>query len=152
MTARTATTYEWVKGHTFVADPNAARAEIEAVAAQHGGICTPANLVERARPEGNPLHADLWNLSDEEAAYAHRCETAGRMIRHLRVRGGSAEPTPAFYNVTNGYVPADNAKRDPDFRAAVLRQAQGTLEATRRRYQHLSELDRVWAVIKDVVG
>jgi hypothetical protein len=147
-----ATAYEWLIARK--ADPNVVGREIARLAKRNGGFCTSAAYVDAARPETSPLHDTLlWD--DEQAAELYRRDQARHIIRDLRVVGGNPD-TPAFVHIRVddriGYVPAEQVAKDPDFMAYALEDAISRLNAVRRRYAALEELQGLWAEIDELAA
>lgn len=127
---------------------------IESIVQRHGR-CAPSTLVKEAQPEDSPLHA-LFTWDDTAAAANWRTHEARRIINAITVRvqtnKGEVE-APAFVSVGRikdnaehgtGYRPLNVVIADRNFRAEALQTALAELNAIRRRYQAIRDLDPVW--------
>ena len=125
--------------------------------AERDGCCTPAALVELARPKAHPLHSAFeWN--NRIAAEQWRVQQARQAINSVRCVNaeGKAEEAPAFVHIQvegngEGYAPLSVALTIPYQSAYVVEEALAALRGIRRRYQSISELAGVWSAIDAVI-
>lgn len=116
---------------------------------------TPSEYVEAARAEDSPLHPTLeWD--DMVAAHAHRIEQARGILRNIVVvREGAEGEKPgqiqAFVSIKTDerqeYVSTAQIVADDTLRERMLAEALNQLQAWRKRYAHLSELQELLAVV-----
>lgn len=156
-------TYTWNsnRSHPKV-DANLVGRTIESIV-ERDGLCAPSSLVEEAKPEDSPLHS-LFTWDDTEAATNWRTHEARGVINaiaiHIQTEKGEVE-APAFVSVGRvkdnaehgaGYRPLSVVIADRDFRAEALQTALSELNAMRRRYQALKQLDPVWEALELVAA
>jgi hypothetical protein len=129
-------------------------AELHAIAARHGNILRPADVVEAARDTESALHA-CFEWDDTVAAEQHRLWQARQLIRvvvipcpqvgqDMRVFVSLAEDR---HKSGGGYrmmvdVLADKAKR-----GALLAEALAELKRLQAKYGGLEELAKVWKAV-----
>jgi hypothetical protein len=139
--------------------PNAAqlaasrKRELEAIVAEHGAI-TPEYVLARASDEASPLHA-LFEWDDSEAAQKFRLVQAAMYIRGqarmYRVEG-SDEPmrVRAYISLPSDrgsgtFRPLAVVLDDEQMRTEMVGDALADYEKFKAKYQHLTELDRLFA-------
>lgn len=122
---------------------------------QTEGVITARRVVEEARPEDSPLHP-IFEWDDSVAAEDFRRNQARNLVRSLRVvikqdHTETPKEILAFVRVHQvrggGYIPTVKAMSEPDSRQQVLTDALRSLQAWRRRYDHLRELETIFAVV-----
>ena len=132
---------------------------VERLSEEHGGVCPSWAMVDEARPCSSLLHP-MFEWDDFAAAEAYRREQARHHIRELRiVTDDESEPVQAFVHVVRlhedapveGYRLTSLVVREEGEYAQVMNEALSGLKAWERRYRHLSELDKVFSVIAEVV-
>jgi hypothetical protein len=155
------TAYVWRAGSRRKTHVSAAVVgeEIAAVAAAHGGICSPGALVDRSRPNDAVLHGEfLWD--DSAAGEEYRKYQARNLVRAVVVVR-DATPAPAFVHVKivddqaqddesaiqEGYMRVEVAMQLPDLRGQVLSETIGMLSGLRRRLVELQHVQSVVAAI-----
>ena len=136
-----------------------AHKEIEKIKAK--GDLTPEAVIDAARAKRNPLHK-LFEWSDDVAAEKYRLIQAGRVLRSLEVvyvdrpkeptrcyevevKKSPGKPQPTIYTTH------EEAVQDPIVRERLLAESIKALMQWRRRFRLLSELDRVFNAIDEVV-
>lgn len=131
----------------------ARRAEVESIAAAHGGLATPEAVVAFAENPSTALHS-CFEWDDSEAAKKYRLVQAAEVIRVTVTLIEAPDGTPtrirAFVSLpsdrgVNGYRRTVDVLADPDQRAELLTMAQREYKAYRTRYQHLNELAVLFA-------
>lgn len=136
-----------------------ALAELERIAAEHGGLLRPRDVVEAARDPQSPLHGYFcWD--DHEAAERWRLEQAQALIRAaVTIVREDHPPVRAFVSLVADRAPGGGPYRAtadvlaaPDLRSALLEQAKRELAAFRRKYAVLSELAKVFAAIEELLS
>ena len=147
--------YQWKSASRIKADANDAGAMCEQLEKTVG--LTPANLLDANRDENAPLHNEFeWN--DAVAAEEYRLSQAGYIIRMLCVRQEEkpgAEPVRAFFRVDNDTKSYDSISvilQNEDKHKMLLRTAYAELEAFRRKYEQLSELELLFDCINDCIN
>lgn len=127
------------------------RDHLQAVYDQHGAL-TPELVVQAARPKNHPLHDQVFDRDQRDAAEAWYRERAHGLIRSVRIVYREAdETTPqrsvrAFHAVpaveTPGrftYVPTDQVIADDLTRQVVLREMEREWRSLLARYEHFEE-------------
>lgn len=71
------------------------KAIIEAEVERAGGELKPEALVKRARAKAHPLHAEIWGISDKDAALSWRVDIARKLISSVRIEAPVKNVTPA---------------------------------------------------------
>ena len=115
------------------------------------GELNAQNLVEVSRPENAPLHNEFtWN--NDLAAELWRKNQAQHIISHIVLETQEQTPIRAFFNIevrSPNYESISVITKQEDKYAALLRTALSELEAFKRKYIMLSELDRVIKAIEE---
>lgn len=116
---------------------------------------TAKNLLDASRPEDAPLHREFeWN--DDKAAELYRESQARFIIRNLVVADYSeksgCEPIRAYFKVSESkhYKSIETIVKIEDKRRILLQTAIKELQAFRKKYDALSELDGVFKAIEDI--
>ena len=116
---------------------------------------TPENVLEKARDEKTELHKCFeWN--DSIASEKYRLIQAREIIRHFVIVQEDKKDAPKIrqYQITtkmNTYEPTKMFIQKPDEYAALLERAKNELEAFKRRYQMLAELEQIFEAIEDLL-
>ena len=149
--------YAWNRSRAV--DAQVVGETVERLSDEHDGVCPSWALVDKARPDGSALHP-MFEWDDWAAAEAFRRDQARHHIRELRVvTEEDEEPVQAFVHIVRvgrdgpveGYRATRLVVESLDETAQMLAEALAGLRAWRRRYAHLSELDRVFAAVEEVV-
>ncbi len=132
----------------YRADPNKAYEEISSLKE-----ITPQNVVDLARNENSVIHNDFeWN--DTVAGEKYRNIQARQMIQNFVIvrEDKEAEPIRALQISTtvNEYKPVEIILRNEDEYQSLLKRAKGELEAFKRRYQTLTELEPIFEAMKQI--
>lgn len=114
---------------------------------------TPQNVVDLARNEKSALHNDFeWN--DTIAGEKYRKIQAAEMIRMFVFSPieENNEPTRVFEISTqkNVYKPTKMIVKNEDEYQSLLKMAMVELEAFKRKYNRLTELEAVFKAIEEV--
>lgn len=118
---------------------------------------TPEEVLERARSDkGSELHKCFeWN--DGIAAEKYRLSQARQIIQLLIVKpdkGKENEPKIRVFQITtetNNYQPIRLFIEQPDEYKALLQRAKDELQALKNRYKTLSELEKVFEAIDEII-
>lgn len=121
----------------------------------------PETIIQAARARKSPVHVFFWSLDEKQAAMEHRLLLARLMLASLLtvdvvVYDRKQKPRTIEYQTIvhssreGSYDYMEDAMSDPDKRGFLLAQAMAELQATKRRYQHLSELAVVFSTIERV--
>jgi hypothetical protein len=147
--------YRWREGYRASVPAQVAGERLAELAEANGGAVTPAIVVEDARPAGSPLH-DGFEWDDAIAAERHREDQARRMLRncwpvHIDA-DGVERPTLGYVHVDlpGGepvYVTTARAVSEADLYEQVRAEAMAAVQALRRRYEHIAELEDVFRAI-----
>lgn len=134
----------------FKADANLVAHEIMSI----GEAVTPAQIVEKARDEGTELHKCFeWN--DGVAAEKYRLYQARQVVCNLVIKRPEGDedkpPVRTLHKIDrahdSGYRPTELIVRNQDEYEKLLQQAYAELHAFKVKYQSLSELEEILALI-----
>lgn len=146
--------YQWKAIAGIKADPNKAAEQFEQL--EHTVGLTPKNLLDANREEGTVLHNEFeWD--DTIAAENYRVHQAGQIIRMLCVKPETEikDPTPirAYFTTSESksYEHINVILKSPDKYAELKAKAFSELQAFKRKYSMLSELDELMAIIDKLV-
>jgi hypothetical protein len=151
--------YGWSVGSSFRVSPQIAGEYIDDLKGKHGGVIRPIDVVEAARDPESPIHGEFeWDT--EKAAVTAWKQRARQMLNHLVIvvdvhKSDPEHTPPAFINVrvtkgSRGYASVDAVAASPEWQSYALDQCLKMLTGLKRRFNHLSELDSVWAAIDEV--
>lgn len=151
--------YAWNRARSV--DAQVVGEMVAGLAEAHGGVCPPQALVEVSRSPDAPLHG-LFEWDDTVAASAHRRQQARMVVRELRVvevTDEGEQHMQAFVHVirmdedqaSEGYRLTRLVVQSRDEYAQVMDEALAGLRAWRKRYEHLTELGSILAVIDEVL-
>lgn len=155
------TIYRFKDGAHLKGDAQAIGERLDSIRARPAGL-TPEAVVEDARPQASPLHAQFeWD--DAKAAERFRLGQAGHLIRCVTVVMDTQASRPAESQVTvRAFVPVlrtdgaavyestATALSDGDYRRQVLERAHHELVAVTRKHRELEELAEVVSAIERV--
>lgn len=154
--------YKWKKGAHVRGDAQIVGEELESLRRALGGRLTPSDVLEAGSSDRSPLHR-YFDWDEASAANAYRVSQAGDLMRAVVVevdRGKQKEPliVRAFVSVPHSenkrpvYTSVEDAMTDPVLREQVKRQAESELRSWRVRYQELTELGEIFAVIDRIAA
>jgi len=135
------------------------KAELESVAAGHGGLLTPAHVEAFARSKKTALHSRFeWN--DKKAGYQHRLWQARKIIHtFVIISEVDHKPTRAWVSlredraeVHGGYRTLVSVLTDEDRRDHLLSDAMRDLVCWQEKYKRLVELAPVFEAISAAKG
>ena len=114
---------------------------------------TPQEILEKARDEDSELHKCFeWN--DSIAAEKYRLEQARNILRMLVYEGKSKEEKPLrLYmktETTHEYQPTKQFLIQQDEYQGLLKRALAELEAFKRKYRTLTELDSIFEAMETI--
>ena len=151
--------YKWKTTGLYKVDPNIAGAEIERCR-NDGDVILPSAVVERAADVENPLH-DCFEWDNGKAANKWREQQARVLIANVltvvEAKSEEAKPTVvrAFVNISDGgergYKEVNKVLLNDADRQYMLDRALGELRSFEVKYQTLSELNTVFAAIREVL-
>lgn len=148
-------TLQWIREKFVGPRRRAAIQELERLETLHGRL-VPRVIVDAARDRHSPLHGFFeWN--DSVAAEKYRILQATMLVRHVRVviEAPNMEPREvrAYHSPYpgQGYIRIERVLSDADMRQQLLAQAREDLEAFKRRYEDLRELDQVFSAIDTMI-
>lgn len=131
---------------------------LKQIARRNGGLISPGEVVEAARPASSPLHnAFCWD--DTEAANRYRLLQAQKLIRSFKVEieeGDKTTEVPVFLGLSvdresgtedNPYRLAEDVAKVPDLQAIAENDALEQLRGIRNRYSYLKRLSDIWSAI-----
>lgn len=141
--------YEWKQGSRIKADVNIVGRVCEEL--EREGRLNAQELVDVSRDEDAPLH-DLFEWDDKIAAEKYRYVQAQEIIRSIVVRQVDKPiTTRAFSSISNKqYVSTTKAMSKESTRRIMLKNALNELDAFKRKYQNLKELDGVINAIDEL--
>ena len=141
--------YKWKEGSHHKVSAQIA-GEVCAALEERGEL-TAQNLVEVSRPEDAPLHEEFtWD--NDVAAELWRKHQAQHIISHISLKTETPTPVRAFFNIevkSPNYESLNTIVKHEDKYDALLRTALRELEAFRRKYRMLAELEQVMKAIED---
>ena len=117
---------------------------------------TPENVLELAKDESTELHKNFeWD--NDIAGTKYRLIQARQIIQHFVIVQEEKKDAPKIrsYQVTttkNTYEPTKLFIQKPDEYAALLERAKNELEAFKRRYQTLAELEQLFEAIEEILA
>lgn len=141
------------------------RAALAEIAEQHHGVLNGRDIVEAARDAQHVLHR-FFEWDDPTASEAYRLVQASALIRRVRlsiVRSADGtrelsitttrqfQSRPSMRSALGGYEPIEALLSDEEKRSELLGQVLRELNAYRRRYAQLSELEFVWVAVDDAL-
>lgn len=118
---------------------------------------TPQNVLEKARNEKTELHK-CFEWDDSVASEKYRLLQARDIIRHFVVVFKDEEESEQkirSYQITtetNKYEPTRVILQKPDEYMALLKRAKAELNAFKKRYKMLAELEELFAEIDRLNG
>lgn len=116
------------------------------------GELNAQNLVDVSRPAYAPLH-EAFEWDDGIAAEEWRKQQARCIINSIVVVAEEKPPVRAYYNITArdaNYYSLATVVQQPDKYQMLLRQAKSELQAIRRKYRQITELDAIFALIDNM--
>jgi len=153
------TIVKWKSGYQHKIDAKVAFNEIERLKKIHKNEFTTKKLAEAAKPKKNPLHPEIYDKSEKDAANAYYLERAGQCLRSLvvEIKEGSHE-TRAYHpiivksndNKDKVWYSTEEIMEDPEKRTQVLKQALSELRYIRKKYNKLKELSTIWVAIDSI--
>jgi hypothetical protein len=144
--------YKWKTASYIKADAEKAGKMCEEL--ERTGGLTAERLVEANEPEDAPLHDEFeWN--DEKAAGEWRKQQARHIINSLVIvsEKQDAEPVRAFISIERAspnYESLDVIIHSEDKYAALLAMALKELEAFKKKYSQLAELNALFDIINEL--
>jgi len=135
------------------------------IAARHGGVLNQRDIVDAAKDPGHVLHA-YFEWDDAACGEAYRLIQATQLVRRVKLsivrsdgqtRELSIRTTrqfqsrPSMRSAVGGYEAIDAILSDDDKRRELLAQVLNELQAYRRRYAELSELQSVWVAVDEAL-
>ena len=149
----TAISAAWKAGFSSLhkADAQSVAEEIISI----GESATPEQIVDKARDQSTELHK-CFEWDDTTAAEKYRLQQARQIVCHLVIRETIAENKPPirfFFkpDSDSGYQPTRTIVRNQDSYQNLLASAMRDLDALRRKYHSLCELDRVFEEIDQLI-
>ena len=139
----------WADGSRMTGDANVA-AEVCAKLEAEGRL-NAQNLVDVSRDKDAPLH-DMFEWDDSIAAEKYREEQAKKIIRSIVYTVEDKPITTRMYPSmgSNTYQHIERVMKSDEMRKYLLKAAKAELDAFKRKYQILTELSEVFAVIDKV--
>lgn len=141
----------WKMEGIFKADPNLVAQEITSI----GDDFTCSQIVDKARDENTELHKCFeWN--DSVAAEKYRLKQAQQVVTHLVIVRQNPDKEPEKTNIrllvndgtnTNTYKPIRFVVKKQDEYEQLLEKARAELQAFKRKYSNLSELEEILSLI-----
>lgn len=140
------------------------RSTLAAIVEGNHGILNPRQVLDEARRPDHALHA-YFEWDDGAAGEAYRLLQVGALVRRVKLTIIHTDQTtrevtikaarayqsrPSQRHAEGGYEPLDALLRDDDKRGELIAQVLRELNAHRRRYAALSELQPIWTAVDDV--
>ena len=111
---------------------------------------TPEQIVEKAKDESTELHK-CFEWDNDIAAEKYRIVQAREILRSLVVTPVTDDDTPVrVYQISSTvseYQPTKMFLEQPDEYTELLKRAKAELEAFKRRYHQLTELEEIFEAI-----
>ena len=151
----------WRQGSKFSVNPTTAFREMERIKKINGGSLVPSIVVIEAKKASNPLHKDIYKLSDTDAAMEHRLEIARKMLRSIEVIHNEApQHKMRAYEVVTEEAVRDEPERkvyksmseimqDPISRDELLSRAIREAFSYRKKYHALQELAGIFSALDE---
>lgn len=141
--------FEWKPGSRVKADAQVAGEMCDKL--EKKGMLTAKILVDENRPEDAPLHG-CFEWVDSVAAENWREHQARNIINSIVVRTEKKEPVRVFFKIETDGSRYDSVETiiSSGKTEALLQQALKELDSVRRKYNTISELDRIWEEISRV--
>ena len=119
---------------------------------------TPEEFVRRAKNKNHPWHSDLYSLTDEQAVYQYRLQTARVIINKVKVYINNVE-YPAFENVnvkidkkhSKQYVTRIGILSDEELRQQMIEKAMKFLLYWKSQYENYDEFSEVVVSINNLI-
>lgn len=141
--------YAW-KTKYYDCDANVAGNELNRIYKKNGCL-TPQSVVDESRNENAPLH-NCFEWNDTTAAIKYREQQARVLIANITVveeaDEKTVEPVRAFYHIQQDYKPIDVVIKNADMMEELLEKAKKELNAFRRKYSALSQLQPIFDAIE----
>ncbi len=116
---------------------------------------TPEEVLEQARNNVNSELHKCFEWDDSIAAEKYRLSQARQIIQFLVVKPEKEEePKVRVFQITterNNYQPTKLFIEQPDEYKSLLQRAKNELSALKNRYKTLSELEKVFEAIDEVL-
>lgn len=116
---------------------------------------TPEEVLEQARNDKNSELHKCFEWNDSIAAEKYRLSQARQIIQLLVIKPEKKEePQVRVFQITsetNNYQPVRLFLEQPDEYKALLQRAKNELSALKARYKTLSELEKVFEAIDEIV-
>lgn len=139
----------WRPGYQpFKADAQKVADELRAI----GDEVTPQQIVDRARDDSTELHK-CFEWDNDKAADKYRLYQARQVMIHLVIKESvdkpDSVPVRVFHKTAEkeGYKPLEMVVRNEDEYTQLLARAWAELKAFKVKYQALSELSEIFALI-----
>lgn len=122
---------------------------------EENGLLRAQDVVDAARDENSPLHAEVFRVAADVAANNWYLEEARRLIRvAVSVKPQLGQPTRVFVSLPSdrkmpggGYRSLDDVMSHEQMREELLQLALSDLRAARERHKHVNKLAEVFAAI-----
>lgn len=116
---------------------------------------TPEEVLEQARNDENSELHKCFEWDDSVAAEKYRLTQARQVIQFLVIKPEKKdEPQVRVFQITtetNNYQPTRLFIQQPDEYKALLQRAKNELSAIKSRYKTLSELEKVFEAIDEII-
>lgn len=116
---------------------------------------TPEEVLEQARSDENSELHKCFEWNDSIAAEKYRLTQARQIIQLLVIKPEKKEePQVRVFQITtetNNYQPTKLFLEQPDEYKALLQRAKNELSALKTRYKTLSELEKVFEAIDEII-
>lgn len=116
---------------------------------------TPEEVLEQARNDENSELHKCFEWNDSIAAEKYRLTQARQIIQLLVIKPEKKEePQVRVFQITtetNNYQPTKLFLEQPDEYKALLQRAKNELAALKTRYKTLSELEKVFEAIDEII-
>lgn len=147
--------YRWKDGRRLRGDAQKCGERLTGLRESLGRAAQPSDVYQDARSKTSPFHADVFALSDAEAAKAHRLDVSRNIlnacieveVREVKNEDGTMTiletERPLFFHVPDvGFELTETIISDVDLRRRALAEVVSGLEGWRGRLASFEELAR----------
>ena len=132
--------------------------ELQKIAAEHGGVLYPKDVVNAARNPNSPLHG-AFEWDDGIAAEKFRLVQARELIRvQVTMIPSRGTPVRAFVSLSpdrvenGGYFPIEQVMNTEKLRLQMLRDAARDLQIFTTKFREIEELTKVNAAAEEFLA
>lgn len=136
------------------------------IAANHGGLLSPLDILNEAKKKASPLNG-YFNWDDTKAANLYRLDQARAIISSVRIeiiRENSKtkevqvtsvrafESRQSMRSSAHSYEAIQNIYASTEATKELVQQVLRQLQTLRTRYQNLTDLESVWEAVDTILA